>query len=260
MTRCQWTLKVSLIALIAVGITSCGDGGKKSPSSPADDAPTITGVVQDGTGPVYGAAVSAGSATTLTDTLGAFALTVSSDTVAVHLSVFAPGYEAASVMVDSLHDGMVIPSIRLTSLNSSLLTDHARPTSAEEITAALTGLGIEVADDPTNSVGLAPAHVNALASLAAEGRTLTLAEIAAELAVAGVQLDGEAANAERLVAVLQALVDAAYVVPDHPFAVLPQCLVCEDAGSLPPESPRFPRAARRIVDASLRPQHARRRQ
>jgi len=133
----------------------------------------------------------------------------------------------------SLTDGETVDIEVEPILNSEILASLGPITTPVDVAQAFEAMGVRISDDPVHLAGLGSAHANAIAALHAAGASLTVTEIAAELAVSGVQFNGAAPTGHALAALLDALVAAGYEVSGSPYAALPLYLASYPDGSLP---------------------------
>lgn len=212
----------------------------------------LSGTVTDTDGlPIYGATVSAPDeepatglgirtvatgVTTETDRDGHFELSISRISGSAQLLVTAPGYGDNSLAVPLGQPHCVVPSMELTSFNAARLRAMAAPSTEHEIRTCFEGLELAVGSDP-NGRDLSDCHIAAVKTLLDQDYGATIAGIASELAIQGLQIDGAPLSPEALANVLQAFVNVAYQRPNDPRMIIGQYLVADASGALPVSPP-----------------------
>jgi len=120
--------------------------------------------------------------------------------------------------------------------NAEHLRAIAAATGSESSRMALEYNSLAVGNDEQGR-NLSDTHVEALTQLEAQNVTVTLADVANQLAAAGITADGVALTPEKFVEFLQAFVEVAYAMPGDPRVFLPLYLVSGADGSVPSSVP-----------------------
>lgn len=213
---------------------------------------TLQGKVTDVDGlPVYGATVTAGTPVAGTSSVGSpipgvvsaqtaqdgtFSLLVTRLPGNLIVTADAPGYEPKQSQVAVSGGTKPLSPVALTSRNAQRLTEIASPTTQAEVKAAFEGLALAVENDPEGR-NLADCHMAAVWGLLLDSSKVTVADLAAELALQGLKIDGGELTAQALANVLQAFVNVAYERPNDPRVILAQYLVADETGRLPAQAP-----------------------
>ena len=220
-------LVISIVSLIVITFTP---GCAKKPA-------TLSGTVVDMNGnPVYGATIEIGSYTVETSKDGEFIvenIPAGSHTITIN----AYGYYDYSEQIPLASGENNIGVISLTSKNQHLLSEIGDVSNYNGVKNTIDYMGFKVANDTSVSKAFTDAHINGMVNLISYNKEVTLGQIAEDLAVQGVKLNGSSITPSLFVEVLQASVEAAYQRPDDPRMLLPLYIVALNDGSLPSDIP-----------------------
>lgn len=213
---------------------------------------TLQGKVTDVDGlPVYGATVTAGTPVAGTSSVGSptpgvvsaqtaqdgsFSLLVTRLPGNLPVKADAPGYAPRQVQVAVSGGTKPLSPVALTSRNAQRLAEIAGSDTQDEIKDAFEELALAVGNDEYGG-NLADAHMAAVRNLLDQGAAVTIADLAAELALQGLKVLGESMTAESLTAILQAFVNVAYERPHDPRSLFALLLVSDAAGNYPATAP-----------------------
>ena len=227
----MFSKKISIIVLTALlGLLifsiSCTDSG----------ATVIGLILGENSIAIYGAKVDIDGNIVETSQDGSFTL----EGIGVgsrNIIITAYGYSVHAEEVSLSAGENDLGSITIESNNSQLLSEIGNLYSSNEVTTAMEYNGFLVANDTSISKAYADAHINSLVDLIALYKSVTIGQIALDLAAQGVELNGSPITASGLVEILQALVNAGYQREGDPRLFLPLYLVSNSDGSLPSTAP-----------------------
>lgn len=232
--------RMSLFVLIAlsaamISLMSCSDS--KSPTeSPPGSAQGAGAVYNEDSDPIYGAKVSLGGSTVYTAADGSFSLTGLSTGNAT-LIVECMGYQDKSISFSIVAGDNYFGDIEMVSYNLQHIQTVSDPTSAATVSTALQYMGMTVDNSDATGQSITDTHVNGILNLVNLNKAVTLAEMANELNVNGVSLDGNWITPEQLVDFSNTLIEAAYHKPSNPLFYLPLYLAADENGQLPAQAP-----------------------